>query len=160
MSVAQPRFEMETQSEGPYAGRAAANAIVDLNLADQDLDFALAGIEPSGAITMLLGSRADFQRALAESVNGRPINNEGGGRFRLAIDLDHRGWSGLLLVSGRGPFPPALVSPPIGERGPDWQGALLGAAANFGWRTEMVWFESVDRRPDAAAPADGDKDDF
>jgi eukaryotic-like serine/threonine-protein kinase len=151
-----PRFAMTAQADGPYAGRAAANAVVDLNLDDPSLDFALLGIEPRGTITLLLGSRGAFQDALEQSEGGRPISDEGNGRYRLHIDLDHQGWSGLLLLTGRGPFAPAAVAPAIGARGPDWQQQFLGAAANLGWRAEMVWFESV-RRGDAVPAVSGDK---
>ncbi|HYI63738.1 MAG TPA: serine/threonine-protein kinase [Allosphingosinicella sp.] len=157
-----PRYEMVTQADGPYLGRPAANALVDLNLAGEDVDFALFGIEPSGRISNILGSRAAFQNALAGSSDGRPISDEGNGRYRLHVDLDHEGWSGLLLVTGRGPFPPAMVAPELGARGPDWRDRFADAAGNLGWRTQMVWFESVNREPDAtiAAIAEGDKEEF
>lgn len=146
VSATQPRFEMVTQADGQYAGRAAANAVVDLDIADQSLDFTLLGIEPSGAISQLLADRGQFQQALAESVGGRPVSDQGNGRYRLHIDLDHQGWSGVLLISGRGPFPPAMVAPGIGARGPDWRDRFVESAGNLGWQTDMVWFESVNRR--------------
>ena len=71
---------------------------------------------------------------------------DGGGRYRLAIDLDHEGWSGIILVTGRGPFPPDTVAPPIGARGPSWQQEFLAAAAEREWRVEMAWFQSVNRQ--------------
>ena len=70
-------------------------------------DFALLGIQPSGEITLLLQNRAEFEQALAHSLGGRPISREGNGRFRIHIDSDHDGWSGIMLISGRGPFDPA-----------------------------------------------------
>jgi len=146
LSVPQARFEMAMQPAGlPYAGRDAANAVINFNFANPDLDFAILGIEPSGAITPLLGSRERFQAALAQSVNGRPIAREGENRYRLHIDLDHQGWSGIILVTGQGPFEPDTVAPPIGARGPSWQREFLSAAAERNWRVEMVWFQSVDR---------------
>jgi serine/threonine-protein kinase len=148
LAVAQPRFEMATQADGQYAGRAAANAVIDLEIADPSVNFTLLGIEPSGAMTQLLEDRGQFQEALAQSEGGRPISDLGNGRYRLHIDLDHEGWSGVLLISGRGPFPSAMVAPGIGERGPDWRDRFLEAAGNLGWQTDMVWFESVNRQPD------------
>ena len=148
MTATQPRYEMTTQASGPYAGSAAANARIDLNLDDRSLDFALLGIEPSGAITMILPNRAAFLDALANSEGGRPISDEGNSRYRLHIDLDHEGWSGLMLLTGRGPFPPALAAPEMGARGPDWRDRFVAAAGDRGWRAEMVWFESVNRVPD------------
>jgi hypothetical protein len=148
LAVTRTRFEMVTQVDGRYAGRAAANAVVDLDAADRSLDFTLLGIAPSGAITQLLADRGQFNEALAQSVGGRPVSDLGDGRYRLHIDLDHQGWSGLLLISGRGPFPPAMVAPEIGARGPDWRDRFVEAAGNLGWQTDMVWFESVNRQPD------------
>ncbi|WP_129791368.1 serine/threonine-protein kinase [Sphingosinicella sp. CPCC 101087] len=144
LSVAEPRFEMMMQPPGtPYAGRPAANAVVDFNFGEADLDFAILAIEPSGAITNLVPDRASFREAMAAP--GSPIVDQGNGRYRLNIDLDHQGWSGIILVSGQGPFESDLVAPPFGSRGPDWQQRFLSAAAEGNWRVEMAWFESVDR---------------
>ena len=159
LAASQPRYEMVTQAGGDYAGRAAANAVLELNL-DGGTDFSLLGIEPSGAITRLIADRRQFEQVVAQSQGGRPISDQGNGRYRLNIDVDHDGWSGILLISGRGPFPGPLVAPALGERGPDWRDRFVDAAGNLGWRTEMVWFESVNREPDAAAPGDDDKDEY
>jgi len=146
LSVAQPRFEMMMQPPGmPYSGQNAANAVIDFDFGTSGSDFAIVGIEPSGVITTLIPSRNDLQSALAQSVNGRPIADLGNGRYRLHIDLDHDGWSGIMLISGQGPFVPDLVAPPIGARGPSWQEQFMAAAGQGNWRAEMVWFESVDR---------------
>ncbi|HEX8641392.1 MAG TPA: serine/threonine-protein kinase [Allosphingosinicella sp.] len=152
LSVPQPRFEMMLQPPGlPYAGQTAANAVVEFDFGSSGADFAIVGIEPSGAITTLIPSRNDFQAALAQSVSGRPIADFGNGRYRLNIDLDHDGWSGIMLISGQGPFVPDLVAPPVGSRGPSWQQQFLAAAGQGNWRVEMVWFESVNRVPNDAA---------
>jgi len=157
MASTAPRFEMTAQSDGPYAGAVAANAVVDLNLGDPALDFALLGIEPSGAITMILPNRLAFREQLRASEGGRPIADRGNDRYRLHIDLDHQGWSGLLLVTGQGPFPAALLAPVIGARGPGWRDRFVRRAGDGGWRAEMVWFESVDREPDSAIRASFDR---
>lgn len=148
LTVPSPRFEMEMQPAGAqYAGKEASNAVINLSLGDPELDFALIGIEPSGAISTILPSRAAFQEALAASENGKPIQDLGGDKYRLAVDVDHEGWSGVMLVTGKGPFDPAIVQPPIGARGPDWQQSFVSAAAANGWNTEMVWFASVNEQP-------------
>ena len=153
LTVAQPRFEMVMQPAGtPYANEAAANAVININLGNPSTQFAVLGIEPSGTIQRLIADRAEFESRLAQSVNGRPITAEGNDRYRLNIDLDHTGWSGIMLVTGTGPFPEDIVSPPIGARGPAWQQRFLAAAAERGWRVEMVWFESVNREADTVAP--------
>jgi hypothetical protein len=140
-----------------YAGEEASNAVINFNFDDPNIDFAIVGIEPSGAISQILPSRAAFETAMANSVDGRPITDAGNGRYRLNIDLNHEGWSGIILVTGQGPFDPDVVAPPIGSRGPSWQQQFLTAAAARNWRVEMAWFESVNRqRGDTAAiPAAG-----
>ena len=153
VSVPQPRFEMVMQPAGlPYARQDAANAVINLSLADAGEDFVLLGIEPSGDITSLIGSRAMFDANVGTP--NSPIVDEGNGRYRLNIDLNHSGWSGIILISGRGPFEPDLVAPPVGSRGPSWQRQFREAAAAQGWRVEMVWFESVNRVQGDSAPPD------
>ena len=164
LSVQQSRFEMVMQPPGtPYAGEDAANAVINFNFGGAGTDFAILGIEPSGAIAPLIADRNNFEQVLEQSIGGRPIFDEGGGRYRLSIDLDHQGWSGIILVTGQGPFDTATVAPPFGSRGPAWQQEFLSAAAQRDWRVEMVWFESVNRvsgdsASAAAAPAADDKE--
>ena len=153
VSVPQPRFEMVMQPRGlPYAGQDAANAVINLNLGDAGEDFVLLGIEPSGDITSLIGSRAMFEANVGTP--NSPIVDEGNGRYRLNIDLNHSGWSGIILITGRGPFEPDLVAPPVGSRGPSWQRQFREAAVAGAWRVEMVWFESVNRVQGDTAPPD------
>ncbi|WP_394663891.1 serine/threonine-protein kinase [uncultured Sphingomonas sp.] len=149
LSVPQRRFEMRTQPPGSaYAGKLAANAIVGIAIGDPSLDFALVGLEPSGAIDMLIPSRAAFAEQLRTSRNGVPITDLGNDRYRLQLDLDHQGWSGLLLVTGKGPFDPAIIAPPLGARDADWRTKLVERAAEQGWQTDMIWFRSVDDAKD------------
>lgn len=147
LSVPQRRFEMRAQDDGSaYAGRQAASAIVGIDIGDPTLDFALLGIEPSGRIAMLIENRRAFAEALRASRNEVPIKDLGNDRYRLQIDLDHAGWSGLLLVTGKGPFEPAVLAPPLGSRGSEWRDKVATLAGERGWRTEMIWFESVASR--------------
>ena len=152
MTAEQARFEMVPMTTGNYAGREASTALVDFDFSNAGDDYAILGIEPSGAITPLLMSRADFDSALARSTAGRPIARTGDNRYRLSVDADHEGWSGIILITGRGPFPADLVAPPFGSRGPSWQQEFLARAGQQGWRVEMAWFESVNRDASTAAP--------
>jgi serine/threonine-protein kinase len=156
LSSPRTRYEMVLQQDGAYAGRAASNPVLDLAPGDPGRDIALLGIEPSGQITLLLRSRAQFEQVLARSVGGRPVSREGNGRFRLHVDSDHDGWSGFALISGRGPFDAELLAPDIGARGPEWRDRFLAAARAGGWSAEMVWYESVNR--EAGPGGDGSKD--
>ena len=146
LSVPQRRFEMRQQPAGSaYAGQMAANAVIEIAIADPSLDFALVGLEPSGKIDMLIPDRRAFAEAVRASRNGVPITDLGGDRYRLQIDLDHAGWSGLLLVTGKGPFDTAAIAPPLGQRGAEWREKLVALAAERGWEANMIWFRSVDQ---------------
>jgi eukaryotic-like serine/threonine-protein kinase len=147
MATTQTRFEAAPRDDGQLA----APALVDLNLGGAGEDFALLGIQPTGEITMLLDGRDAFQSALANPQGG--ITDLGNDRYRLMISTTHIGWSGLMFVTGRGPFDAALLAPTVESRNPDWQRLFRNTASANGWRAEMVWYESVDRQPDGAASA-------
>jgi hypothetical protein len=83
-----------------------------------------------------------------KSRDGLPITDLGGDRYRLQIDLDHEGWSGLLLVTGKGPFDANVIAPPLGQRDAAWRTTLVERAAEHGWQADMIWFRSVDDAKD------------
>ena len=138
MATAQTRFEAAAARRN---GELAAPALVDLNLGGAGQDFALLGIQPTGEITMLLDGRDAFQKALAN-----PRGRDHRPRQRpLPADRSrptHIGWSGLMFVTGRGPFDAGLLAAPVDLRNPDWQRQFRSAASANGWRAEMVWYES------------------
>jgi serine/threonine-protein kinase len=149
LTVPQRQFEMRLQPAGKaYAGKRAANAVIGINVADPTLDFALVGLEPSGKIDMLIPSRAAFAEQVRQSQGGVPISDLGRDRYRLQLDLDHLGWSGLLLMTGKGPFDAEVVAPPLGARGADWRDKLVQRAAEGNWQATMVWFKSVNEGSD------------
>jgi serine/threonine-protein kinase len=143
LTSARVHYQRGILPDGQYGGQEGITALLDLRLDDPARDFALVGIEPSGRLTPIVLSRAGFEQALAASVGGRPISRTGNDRYRVQLDSDHEGWSGILLISGRGPFEPGLVAPDIGDRGPDWRDDFLAAAAAGRWSAEMVWYEAV-----------------
>jgi serine/threonine-protein kinase len=157
LTTPQTHYEEVLQQDGRYAGRMASNPLLDLNLDDPTRDIALLGIEPSGQITVLLPSRAQFEQVLASSTAGRPISREGNNRFRIHVDSDHSGWSGFLLITGRGPFDANLIAPGIGSRDPAWRDRFLSAASGGNWTAEMVWYNSVPGSGDASTPAVDDQ---
>jgi eukaryotic-like serine/threonine-protein kinase len=141
LSVPQRKFEKRMQEEGQYAGKLAANALIIVGVGDPSLDFALVGIEPSGVITPMLTSRKQFDGYRADNAL---VTDLGGDRYRLRIDADHDGWSGIMLLTGKGPFPDGLIAPGLVSRGPDWTNSFVSAAAAGGWQSNMVWFKNVD----------------
>lgn len=140
LSSAQTKYEIMRQDNGILEAR----AVIEMALRDPSLNFAIFGLEPTGEITALAESRAAFQ-ALAQ---GNPlITVEPNDTYKLSMRTDHQGWSGILLLTGQGPFAPELVAAPPSGRGPDWNQKVLDAARASGWRAEMVWYRTADQQP-------------
>ncbi|KPF64290.1 hypothetical protein IP88_13775, partial [alpha proteobacterium AAP81b] len=138
--TAQRDYEMVMQSEGKFAGKAAAPAVIELDVGDL-ASFGLFGIDPTGAIEAgPIGNRA----TLAGLADGKQLIDLGNGRFRFIIPVDHTGWSGLLLLTGDGGFENAAIVAGPGVRTGAWRRQFEAAAAKGSWRSEMVWFRSVD----------------
>lgn len=140
LSSAQAKYEIMGQDDGKLEAR----AVIEMALRDPNLDFALFGLEPTGEITALADSRAAFQALAA----GNPlITAEPNDTYKLSMRTDHQGWSGILLLNGRGPFPADLIAAPPSQRGPAWNQQILDAARAGGWRAEMVWYRTADEQP-------------
>ena len=145
LTTSQRRFEMVRQANGKFAGR----AVITLAPGDPSTDFALIGIEPTGKMQMVIDSRAQFEaaRQAAAQTPDPNISDLGGGAYRLQIDTDLAGWSGLLLIMGHGPFAPQLMSGPPQARGARWQETFRSLAERRGWKADMVWYKVVDDVP-------------
>jgi eukaryotic-like serine/threonine-protein kinase len=145
LTTSQRRFEMVRQANGKFAGR----AVITLAPGDPSIDFALVGIEPTGKMQMVIDSRAQFEaaRQAAAQTSDPNISDLGGGAYRLQIDTDLAGWSGLLLITGQGPFAPQLLSGPPRARGVKWQETFHSLAERRGWKADMVWYKVVDEIP-------------
>jgi serine/threonine-protein kinase len=144
LTVPQRTFEVSTlPAQSNYAGQLGARTIINLDLSGIG-EFALYGLEPSGEISAIVSSRKEFD---AFPKNGDPIADLGNGRYRFTIDVNHLGWSGILLLTGKGSFAKTLIAGPAGSRGADWPQRFAAAAQGGDWRSEMVWFKMVDERP-------------
>lgn len=141
--TAQRDYEMVLQNEGKFAGKAAAPAVIELDVGDLP-SFALYGITPAGEIESVV---AGNRETLAGLANGKQLIDLGNGRFRLIITVDHTGWSGLLLLTGDGGYDDAAIAAGPGVRSGAWRRQFETAASKGSWRSEMVWFRSVDAAP-------------
>ena len=140
LSTAQRKFEIVQQSNGKLAAR----AVITMAPRHAGLDFALVGLEPTGKMDVIFPSRAAFEQIKAgQPADSSAIADLGGDSYRLQIDTDHHGWSGLLLITGRGPFDPKLLQGDPVARGADWPDRFRAAASNGGWQTDMVWYRTV-----------------
>ena len=140
LSTPQRKFEIVQQGSGLVEAR----AIINLAVQNPSLDFALIGIEPTGRMTLLIPDRATFGSMLAaQPANDPMIGRIGGDSYRLQVRTDHSGWSGMLLILGKGPFDPKLLQGGGGDRGADWPQKFKSAASQGGWKTEMVWYRTA-----------------
>jgi serine/threonine-protein kinase len=138
LTSAQRQFEMSTLDTGEYAGQLGAKAVINFNLPDMSREYAVFGLEPEGQITQLTRTTAEL------AVRSERIEPN---QFRLTIDVNHKGWSGMLLLSGRRPLDAAFIAGPAGSRTPAWADRFRSAATTGGWKAEMVWFKTVDDQP-------------
>jgi serine/threonine-protein kinase len=141
MTVPQREFEMARQ---PAGAQYPVASVAKIALAPQQgKDLSLLGIEPNGELSELLPNR----QALDEAVAAGLIKQSTPGRYELSIDMNHTGWSGLVLLTGDPPFDKAVTQPALNARGPDWQNNFVNAASERDWKSEMIWFKSVDKQP-------------
>lgn len=150
LTVPQRSFEMRMQGkDAVYANEQAASVVLNIAIGDTAKEFALVGLEPSGLIDAEffgpgtgVAGRAALDAAIAKKSG--LVKAEAGDRYSLQLDVNHVGWSGVLLLTGKGPFDPKVIAPPIGARGPDWTNTFVSDAAAKGWQADMVWFKTVD----------------
>ena len=143
----QPRFEMGIlpDIDPKTAGMVGATAVLELDLSGIDGEFALIGIEDNGDMAFIGAlTRAMLDQPGSTYKTARP------GIYRLELQTTHKGWSGIVLLTGRPPYDPALFTGSSRSRGSDWPERFLAAARAQGWTAEMVWYQSVDELPNAA----------
>lgn len=154
LKTAKPIWQMTMQPNDPkltgYPGKVAANVPLQISVGEPSRDIAIIGIEPSGVIDAeFLGpgsgvlGRSQLQ-SIAQS-NPDIVSAKGKEAYQMRLDVDHEGWSGVLMLSGKGPFDQALIAPGLGARGPDWLNKFVSTAAEHGWQSDMVWFKTVER---------------
>ena len=138
LSVAQRSFEMIKL--GDTAGEIGAKAVIQLDLNGFSSDLALVGVEGSGEMTQFVTQRSDI-------TDNPDIEQPQPGNYRFTLNTTHTGWSGILMLTGKGPFDQSLLSGPVGSRGADWPAKFLAQAQQRGWKAEMVWYRTVDEVP-------------
>lgn len=134
LTVTQRQYEMASKG-----GTLAADPLVEIDLNNLPDDLAVFGLEENGAITPLITSKSDIDSI--EATTPRP------GVKSFKLTTDHKGWSGILLLKGKGPFDPTLLEKGPGEVSPSWVNRFLQAAKTQGWKSEMIWYRTVDEKP-------------
>ena len=122
LTAAQDSFAVMKQADGKEAGR----AIVTVTPPPQG-DFALAQLSADGGLSVVAANRQAFQALASAGVVVSKVPDAGG--YRLQADYAKPGWSSVLLITGQGPFPPALLTQPAGPRSAAWASQFAAAAA-------------------------------
>ncbi len=144
LTLSQAKYEIAPLSEGENAGQIGALLVLDLNLNLLANDFALYGVEESGEISQLIGSKAQFL-SLVDNEGIQIDRLPGPNQYRIRIDgVRGVGWSGFIMLTGDGGFSEALMKD---YRAPNWKERFDRAAQANGWKAEMVWFKFVDEVP-------------
>ena len=153
LRTTKPIWAMTVQPNDPkltgYPGERAANVPLRIDIGDPNRDIAIIGIEPSGVIDPeFLGPGSGVlgrpQLQGIARTNPEIVTDKGNNSFQMRLDVNHAGWSGILMLSGKGPFDKALIAPGLGARGPDWLNKFVTAAGEHGWQSDMVWFKTVE----------------
>lgn len=143
----QVKYEMATAVDGDNAGQSIAIPQVHISAAALAEDIAILGVETDGTITEVIPDKKTLLSIVANPQNG---SVDADGAVTLKVAQGAEGWSGLLAIQGKGPFPSELVAPPPSERGPAWRAQLASAAKSNGWKADMVWFKVVNEVPDSS----------
>lgn len=149
----QVKYEKSTALDGKFSGPSVAKPQVHISADALRDDISLIGVETSGIMTELIDDKKRLKELIASHAAVGSINTDGS--ITLAVNQTDLGWSGLLLLQGKGPFDPALVAPLPSARGAEWRSKLDTAAMAHGWKADMVWFKIVDEVRDAPAPQSG-----
>ena len=128
------QYEMSNQN-----GTLAADPEIELDLNQMPDDMALFGLEETGAITPLIMGKAELSQFV--TTTPRP------GVTAFKLTTDHKGWSGILLLKGKGPFDPKLLEKEPGEVSESWVNRFLSTAKAQGWKSEMIWYRTADEKP-------------
>ena len=134
LAAPQPSYQITRGADGKLAGEPT----ITLAPRSPGQDFALLRLDPSGKISVVYGSRQAFDTARK---GDSTIVDQGGDAYTVQSDaLNAAGTAGLLLLTGTGPFDPALLAKPPGARDVSWIDQVRQAATTGGWKSSMVWF--------------------
>jgi len=122
------------------AGEMTAKPEIEIDLNNFTDDLALFGIQETGEITSLIGTKTEMDDTSA-------FRSPRSGVKSFEVETTHEGWSGILLLKGKGPFDPGLIEKEAGEVSESWVNRFLQAAKAQGWKSEMIWYRTMDEKP-------------
>jgi serine/threonine-protein kinase len=135
LTVTKRQYEMSNQN-----GTLAADPEIEVDLNNLQGDVSVFGLEETGEITPLITTQSEMNDPAAFTTPRPGVKS-----FKLTTD--HKGWSGILLLKGKPPFDPELIKKDPGEVSPSWVNRFLSTAKAQGWKSEMIWYRTVDEKP-------------
>ena len=135
LATTQRQYELSNS-----AGELTAKPEIEIDLNNFADDLALFGIQETGEITSLIGTKTEMNDPDAFSSPRSGVKS-------FELETTHKGWSGILLLKGKGPFDPGLIEKAPGEVSESWINRFLQAAKAQGWKSEMIWYRTVDEKP-------------
>jgi class 3 adenylate cyclase len=124
-----PRFSLATAARG----RGHTRLVLNFKANALGPFGAVYGIEPSGAVERIAGA-ADLARLKPPAL----VRHEDGS-YTLNVDIDHRGWNGIVFMESRAAVPDGFVERAAqAAEDPAKFNALAHAG---GWRFELAWFQ-------------------
>lgn len=149
MTRKQPEYELDTlPADSYYPGEVGTKVITEVSFDGIAGEYALYSIEKSNVISPITLTRADFTNA----VDGKQIEHlPGAESYRLNLDTNAKpGWSGIVLITGKGGFTPDALSDLVTPAG---KAAFETRAKANDWKVQIVWYKFVDNQPNAGAAA-------
>jgi serine/threonine protein kinase len=145
LASAQPAYQITRGADGKLAGQPT----ITVAPRSPGQDFALLRMDANGRISMVYPGRKAFDAARQGDSS---ITDQGGDAYTVQADaLNVAGAAGLLLLTGTGPFDPALLAKPPGARDLAWVDQVRQAGSAGGWKSSMVWYKVQNNAPLAKA---------
>ncbi|WP_295634902.1 serine/threonine-protein kinase [Novosphingobium sp.] len=142
LMASQPRYELAKITEGEFTGKVGAQIVTDISLGGVTDDFAMYTIEKSNEVSLLFGSRAQFVETAKSNF---PLTQIGKDKYRLTIiGTVQPGWSGVVLITGRGGFSDKLLSDLSSVEG---RARFSKVAQANGWKASIAWYKFIDDVP-------------
>ncbi len=146
LASAQPAYQITRGADGRLAG----DPIITVAPRSPAQDFALLRLETNGRLSVIWGSRTAFE---AMSKGNPSVVDQGGDAYTVRSEaLNAPGATGLLLLTGNGPFDPGLLAKPPNARDVSWIDQVRKAATAGGWKASMVWYKVQGGAPPPAVP--------
>jgi eukaryotic-like serine/threonine-protein kinase len=141
LTIDQPKFEIAPSTDPARASEKYATTIFHVAPGAEGSEITMLGMEADGNVAQLFPNRKAFLDYTTQQGSTGDVRT-------VQVEATTPGWSGYVLLTGKGPFPAALVAPSLAARGGDWAKNIAASAATNGWHAEMVWFKIVDEKPD------------